>query len=485
MSTGNPSPPPAASTVLQLSSKPISDLIALSAKEKIRLEGGGSAEAAKIDSSLEKTKETVANSFDLIFSPAPIFTEAITDPEVMARLVSEIPEVADNAVSLFPEILRDSAVGKAIQAVKMSKENIPYYSTFGRMTVDSTYLIAYNRNVERSMTLLLSRASREEVQNLMRILTVPQMQAFRTGLFDLFLLAPRDAMRALQTIVGQILPHNLLTPAAFDLINTTLQQNPDNLSAVLERIVRERASAEQEVSFATRLWRYRAAGQTTGRYGILGLGVGAVLFLAALYGFSNPYELIFILRNELASFGLSDMLAEGINRLDHFYDALHFAVIGRNAEQAISTGVVAPASATIQAVRNWWSGFIQAGHPRTIVEVVVDNLNTILDRVGRQNAALFAGASVIGIMVYRGRQLAIQEERTQLAAVVVPEPPAAPRDNRPENVNANGGNNNSPVPNLPPRASLPRENFGIASLRRSNQNMAAIAAALPGNRNNW
>jgi hypothetical protein len=442
----------------------VADLIKLRAKEIVVAEGGSPAQATKIDKAVETSKQQTANAFDLLFKPSPQFQGMITSPEVMAAVIADTPIVANNAASLTNALLRDSALGKSVKAFQFSERNVNYYRIFGGNKIDAIYVESYNRNVESALRLLLERASKSEIENLMATITEPQMQAFRIAFFDYFLSSPPDAMRVMQTIVVQILPYNRLTPVAFDSIITALQHNPEGIAAVLERIVGQRAVAEQEVSYAIRLWRSRGAGQTTGRYGIMALGVSAILFLATWYDFSNPNELMWLLRNELAGFGFNDIIVNGINSMDRFYDAVHYAIVGRNAEQAISDGIINPVAAVASAAAGRWDQFIQAGRPLSIFETIVNNLNTILDRVGRDNAMIFAGGAVVSILIYQARQQAA----TRNAALAPPNAALAPP------------NPNDLPPLLPNTAALASPNVA-ANPRR---NLASLPA-LPANGNNW
>jgi len=458
-------PPPPKSANLLLPKVPTpSDLLSQAAKEELGKRGGSATDAIKIDMSITKGKQEVGNMFDHVFTPAPQITSVITNPQAMGAALRDIPAVADNASSLVNTLFDKTALGRAIEAVQFSKSNVAFYRMFGGKQIAGAEVAAYNTAVKESIRLLLEKTPKREVENLIEVMTNERMRSFRTGFFDYFLTSPQSAMNALNTIVNQIIPHMRLTPGAMDRIITTLQQAPNDLPTVLTQIVGQRSIAQQEVSFASQLWRQRGVAQTVGRYAVLGVGASALLFLAALYGISSPYELLWHLRQDLQSIGLNDIVTSSVDTLDRFYDGLMFSVANRNVENGISNGVIAPATGILTGVSSWWSNFMRAGRPTTIFETLRDNLVSVMNNINGEYAMAFAGAAVIAALIYRARQLRIDAENAQLAAA---------------GVNSSDTN----FPNLPPTAyERMIDQRNAAAVPRAN--LAALPN-LPANTNNW
>jgi hypothetical protein len=140
-----------------------------------------------------------------------------------------------------------------------------------------------------------------------------------------------------------------------------------------------------------------------------------------------------------------------------------FSVANRNVENGISNGVIAPATSILASASSWWSNFMRAGRPTTIFETLRDNLVSVMNNINGEYVMVFAGAAVVGALIYRARQLRIDAENAQLTAA---------------GVNSSDTN----FPNLPP----------IAYQRAISQhNAAAVPRAvaafpnLPANTNNW
>jgi hypothetical protein len=481
------SPPPKVST------QPLADKIVEGVKDAIKQKGGTASEVVAVEGEVAKLTQQIGNMADLTFRPSPQFAEVITNPQAMEGVLRGLPAVEGNGSSFVMQLLEKTVFENGVRAratglVQLSPSNVQAYTIFGGKQITAAEVAAYNNAVKESMKLLLEKIPKNQVENLIKVLKPETMHAFRTGFFDYFLTSPQNAMNALNTIVNQVIPHMRLTPGAMDRIITTLQHNPNDLSTVLTQIVGQRSVAQQEVSFASQLWRERGIAQTIGRYSVLGAGASVILFLAAFYGISSPYDLVFQLRQELHTIGLSDTISSSIDTLDRFYDGLMYAVTSRNVENGISNGVIAPATGVFSAISSRWSNFMQAGRARTIFETLRNNFLFALSGIYGQYALMFAGAAVVGSIIYKWRKLRIDAENARLAAAAADADAdaaqlaeAAADDDDEEGDGALENNNN--VPNLPQgaiqRAIAPNT---VAAVPRAN---LAAAPSLPANTNNW
>jgi hypothetical protein len=442
-------------------------------------------EKTAIDAMMNDTKEKAANMYDLIFTSTQKLSRLLTDPTALRDMFPDFAPLADNGADLLPAVLGSSY--RAIQAVQIGERNIQGYKILGnRVITDPTLVRSYNENVETTLRFLLERTPRAQVRELIHVMETEAMTSFKIALFDFFLTKPVEALQVLDTIVTHIMPNLNRLPGIMRQITIRLRDNPETVITFIDQMLGRLGTEQREHSNERWLAYQRGVGFAAGRYGVLALGFAGLIFLGAFLGTDSIPNFMWRLQMEMETFSFGNLTNRIISTAEQFYDSLTFAITGRNAEQAITNGVLVPIEGVFGRAQNWWSNFIQAGRPRTFFETMVENITTLTGNINRTHATMFGGAAVLAILLYRSRRARLAANAAVLALPPIPPgnggPPAPPRNGNgnggppapPRNGNGNGG------PPVLPGHVLVRSH----TRRRGREAIPAILPAPPRNGNN-
>jgi hypothetical protein len=377
-------------------------------------------EKIKMDKLIMETREKIGDMFDFGFTPSPEFTALLTDPKILEEILRGVPAIPDNGVEYLNEVL-NSSYG-AIRATMIRDQDRIYYRILGDRVIDNNpiFVESYNDQVTQVLRIILERLPRSNVRALIRVLSQGFMRDFRRALFDYFMIEPTAAIQILNSVVTYIIPRLERYPTAMEEIIMRLQRDPGSTQTLIEDINRRIGVTQQAIGneFIQSLW--RGLGYGAGRLLVLGAGLASLLFLGAFLGVSNPYQVIPLIRNTWDNFSFTDRVNSAIQTANDFYNALHFATTGRNAEQAITQGVIVPAETALASASRSWADFMLAGRARTFFETFCQNYPEIAALFTQRHALMFAGAAGIVAFMRRARHA------HSTAVIVVPPPPPGP-----------------------------------------------------------
>jgi hypothetical protein len=401
------------------------------------------AEKIKLDKQIMETREKIGDMFDLGFVPLPEFTALLTDPKIIEDILRGVPAIPNNGVEYLNEVLNTSY--GAIRATMIRDRDKTYYRLVGDRIIEDNpiFVQSYNQKVTEVLQHILEYVPRNQVRALLRVLRQEYMRDFRRALFDYFMVDPTAAIQILNSVVTYIVPRLPQYPGAMEEIILRLQdiERRDQTMALIGDITRRVGLTQQTIGNEFILSLQRGLGYGAGRALVLAAGLAGLIFFAALIGVSNPYQVIPLLERQMQEFSLTDRVNATIANANQLYDALHFNVTGRNADQAITEGIIVPAEGALAGAGRWWANFIQAGRPRTFFERFCENYPAIAGLFTARHAAMFAGAAGLVALMRRARH-----DRSTAEVVVPPSlgPPPPP---------SNGGPplppNNSGPPSLP------------------------------------